>query len=267
MRGFFPPNRYTTIIRRVMRMEWLGRLNAALDYLEDNLTGELDLSRAARIAACSTFHFQRMFSYLAGIPLSEYLRRRKMTAAALELAGTISWCSNRNEYTALNPGPRSTGPPERSRDTPFPPQERRAFPDSLSPHHLYAISEGETAMNYRIEKRTKWHCRRQASAQARFRIQLFRGPAFCKKRSKRPCPAHLLPDVPHGPQGTVRRPTCRRRELRILHRGGSDMDKPADMEEFLVPPPPGLSSMHVFHAGRDPNVQKRFLSGGCGFRL
>jgi AraC family transcriptional regulator len=31
------------------------------------------------------FHFQRMFSYLAEVPLGEYIRRRKMTKAAADL--------------------------------------------------------------------------------------------------------------------------------------------------------------------------------------
>lgn len=66
-------------------MEWLKRLNEAVDYIERNLDGEIDLDRAARIACCSPYHFQRMFSYIADVPLSEYIRRRKMTLAAFEL--------------------------------------------------------------------------------------------------------------------------------------------------------------------------------------
>lgn len=66
-------------------MEWLKQLNDAMDYMENNLQGEIDYEEAARIACCSTYHFQRMFSYIAGVPLSEYLRRRRMTAAAFDL--------------------------------------------------------------------------------------------------------------------------------------------------------------------------------------
>lgn len=66
-------------------MEWLQKFNQALDYVEDNLEGEIEYETAARIACCSTFHFQRMFSYIAGIPLGEYIRRRRMTAAAFAL--------------------------------------------------------------------------------------------------------------------------------------------------------------------------------------
>ncbi|RPF41945.1 AraC family transcriptional regulator [Hydrogenoanaerobacterium saccharovorans] len=66
-------------------MEWLDQLNDALDYMEQNLQGEIDYHQAAKLACCSVFHFQRMFSYIAGVPLSEYIRRRRMTAAAFDL--------------------------------------------------------------------------------------------------------------------------------------------------------------------------------------
>jgi AraC family transcriptional regulator len=39
----------------------------------------------AQIAGCSVFHFNRMFAYVAGIPLSEYVRRRRLSVAAIEL--------------------------------------------------------------------------------------------------------------------------------------------------------------------------------------
>ncbi|MBZ9626186.1 AraC family transcriptional regulator [Clostridium sp. FP2] len=66
-------------------MEWLKQLSQAIDYIENNLTGDISYDEAAKIACCSTFYFQRMFSYVAGIPLSDYIRRRRMTKAAFEL--------------------------------------------------------------------------------------------------------------------------------------------------------------------------------------
>jgi len=66
-------------------MEWLSCLNEAVNYLEEHLEDEIDLERVAQIACCSSFHFQRMFSYLADLPLSEYIRRRKMTRAVFDL--------------------------------------------------------------------------------------------------------------------------------------------------------------------------------------
>ena len=69
-------------------MKWLKKLSAAIDYIEHNLDRDLSYEEAARIACCSVFYFQRIFSYVAGISLSEYIRRRRMTQAAFELQRT-----------------------------------------------------------------------------------------------------------------------------------------------------------------------------------
>lgn len=66
-------------------MEWIDRLNASLNYIEEHLTEEIRIEDLARIAFCSSYHYQRMFTYIAGLPLSEYLRRRRMSIAAVEL--------------------------------------------------------------------------------------------------------------------------------------------------------------------------------------
>ena len=66
-------------------MEWSERMNAAIDYIEENLAGEIDFNVAAEKAACSTFHFQRMFFAVNGLTPAEYARRRRLTLAAREL--------------------------------------------------------------------------------------------------------------------------------------------------------------------------------------
>ena len=66
-------------------MEWVERLNQSLEYIEAHLTDEIDYARLGRIACCSSYHYQRMFAYMAGAPLSEYIRRRRMSLAAVDL--------------------------------------------------------------------------------------------------------------------------------------------------------------------------------------
>ncbi|WHX49594.1 effector binding domain-containing protein [Paenibacillus woosongensis] len=66
-------------------MEWLERMNRAIDYIETNLTENIELSEVARMACCSSYQFQRMFSFITDVTLSEYIRRRRLTLAALEL--------------------------------------------------------------------------------------------------------------------------------------------------------------------------------------
>jgi len=66
-------------------MDWIERLNKAILYMEEHMRAEIDYAQAAKIACCSSYHFQRMFAYIAGVPLPEYIRRRKMSLAAVDL--------------------------------------------------------------------------------------------------------------------------------------------------------------------------------------
>lgn len=71
--------------KEVMGMDVQKQMNLAMSYIEANLGGEIDFQKAARLACCSEYHFKRMFSFLSGFTLSEYVRRRRLTLAALEL--------------------------------------------------------------------------------------------------------------------------------------------------------------------------------------
>ncbi|WP_189174751.1 AraC family transcriptional regulator [Streptomyces lasiicapitis] len=69
----------------------LERLNQALEHIERRLDQSIDVADLARVAATSEYHLRRMFSALAGMPLSEYVRRRRLTVAGAEvLAGNES---------------------------------------------------------------------------------------------------------------------------------------------------------------------------------
>ena len=45
-------------------MDWLDRMNGAISYIEENLSGEIGFEMVAKIACCSVYHFQRMFSFI-----------------------------------------------------------------------------------------------------------------------------------------------------------------------------------------------------------
>ncbi len=66
-------------------MDLLKQLNDAVSYLEENMTGDIDMNRAAEIACITADSFQRFFSYMAGMSISEYVRRRRLTLAAEDL--------------------------------------------------------------------------------------------------------------------------------------------------------------------------------------
>ncbi|MGW3383959.1 AraC family transcriptional regulator [Streptomyces albogriseolus] len=60
----------------------ISALNQLVDLVEEHLTEELDIEGLAAGLGTTEYHLRRMFSSLAGMPLSEYVRRRRMTVAA-----------------------------------------------------------------------------------------------------------------------------------------------------------------------------------------
>lgn len=135
-------------------MEWIQRMNEALAYLEAHLTGTIDYDEAARIACCSGYHFRRMFGYLAGMPLSEYIRRRKMSLAAADLqSGEEKIIDIAGKYGYDSPTAFSRAfqsvhgfPPSQTRE---PGRIIRSFP----PISFQITVRGVTPLEYRIEQR------------------------------------------------------------------------------------------------------------------
>lgn len=66
-------------------MEWVERMTATIDYIENHLTDDIMYDEVAKISCCSMHQFGRVFSYVVGVSLSEYIRRRRLTLAALDL--------------------------------------------------------------------------------------------------------------------------------------------------------------------------------------
>jgi AraC family transcriptional regulator len=65
----------------------IAELNRLVALVEDHLTDDLDLASLASGLGTTEYHLRRMFSSLAGMPLSEYVRRRRMTVAAADVLG------------------------------------------------------------------------------------------------------------------------------------------------------------------------------------
>lgn len=66
-------------------MDWLSGMNAAMGYIEDHLTDEIHVQEMAKMLCCSSVEFGRVFAFITGVTLSDYIRRRKLTQAGIEL--------------------------------------------------------------------------------------------------------------------------------------------------------------------------------------
>jgi AraC family transcriptional regulator len=71
-------------------VDWLKRMDDALEFMESKMNEPLDIEAIAKVAYSSPFHFQRMFHMLTGMTVGEYVRKRKLTLAAQELAVSSS---------------------------------------------------------------------------------------------------------------------------------------------------------------------------------
>ncbi|WP_455581760.1 AraC family transcriptional regulator [Dysosmobacter sp.] len=133
-------------------MDWVERLNQSVNYIEEHLTDKIDYGQLGRIACCSAYHYQRMFTYMAGISLAEYIRRRKMSLAAIDIqSGKEKIINIANKYgysspTAFNRAFRSF-----HGIAPSSLKNSSTLVKSFSPIVFYVTVKGATEMKYRIE--------------------------------------------------------------------------------------------------------------------
>jgi AraC family transcriptional regulator len=66
-------------------MDVLNQLNRAMAYIEEHLNDDLALGTVSSVTSYSDYHFGRLFYYVTEMPLSEYIRKRKMSQAAIAL--------------------------------------------------------------------------------------------------------------------------------------------------------------------------------------
>ena len=62
--------------------------NETMKYIEETLTGRIDVRKIALLSGYSYPMFSRMFSIMVDYPLSEYIRFRKLSCAAIDLRET-----------------------------------------------------------------------------------------------------------------------------------------------------------------------------------
>ncbi len=63
----------------------IKKIEDVIDYIEDNLIAEPDYNEMAKIMNLSVYEFRRIFSFIVGCPVSEYIRKRRLSLAAAEI--------------------------------------------------------------------------------------------------------------------------------------------------------------------------------------
>ncbi|WP_205739372.1 AraC family transcriptional regulator [Halocella sp. SP3-1] len=143
-----------SLIEGGIYMGWLERMNSAINYIEENLTEEIDNTKVAEIACCSVYNFQRIFSFMTDIPLSEYIRRRRFTLAALELQNSaIKIIDLALKYGYQSPEAFSRAFQNMHGVTPTIARNQGVYLKAYPCISFQISIRGDVEMNYRIEKK------------------------------------------------------------------------------------------------------------------
>ena len=133
-------------------MDWITGMQKAIDYIEENLTEEIDYEKVAAKSFSSSYHFQRVFSILCGYTLGEYIRLRRLTLAGAELTkGKEKVIDIALKYGYDSPDSFAKAFQKFHGITP---SQARADGSKLKSFSRLSIKislEGGTIMNYRIE--------------------------------------------------------------------------------------------------------------------
>ncbi|MFP4469190.1 MAG: AraC family transcriptional regulator [Bacteroidales bacterium] len=67
--------------KQLLRQEYIARINRVMDFVERNLSADLNLETLAGVANFSPFHFHRLFSAMTGETLNHFIRRARLERA------------------------------------------------------------------------------------------------------------------------------------------------------------------------------------------
>lgn len=138
----------------VKQLDWITGIQKAIDYIEENLTENLDYDKIAEKAFSSSYHFQRVFGILCGLTLGEYIRERRLTLAGSELASTnIKVIDVAMKYGYESPESFGRAFLKFHGVTPTQAKSCGNSLKSFSKLTVKLVLEGGTIMDYRIEEK------------------------------------------------------------------------------------------------------------------
>ena len=219
-------------------MDWIERLNRAMGYIEEHLCDKFEIEEAARIACCSTYHFQRMFAYMAGVPLSEYVRRRRMTLAAVDLqSGGEKVVDVALKYGYESPTAFTRAFKSVHGIAPSEAKESGARLKAFPPVSFRITIKGDSEMNYRIEKKEAFRivgisCPLEKELEKNFETV----PALWGKAAAEGVIERLASMMDAEPKGILGVSACGEgQSWRYYISVATDAETDGELEEFIVP--------------------------------
>lgn len=236
-------------------MEWVERLNQSINYIEEHLTGEIDYEQLGRIACCSAYHYQRMFTYMAGISLAEYIRRRKMSLAAADLqSGNERIIDIAEKYGYQSPTAFTRAFESFHGIAPSSVKGEGICVKSFSPIMFQIAVKGATEMNYRIETKEAFRilgvsCPLDKEIENNFMVV----PKMWQEASENGTIQKLAGIMDTPPRGLLGVSACNDEEQWKYYIAVSSTKASAEFEEYIVP----ASTWAIFSgSGTNQSIQE-----------
>ncbi|MEI5993757.1 AraC family transcriptional regulator [Candidatus Enterococcus mansonii] len=229
-------------------MEWVTRLEQSLDYIEKNLTETIDFDYLAQIACCSTYHYQRIFSYMVGVPLAVYIRRRKLSLAGVELQQGAKVIDVAIKYGYESPNSFARAFKNQHNITPSQAQQEGSLLTSFPRIKFHITIKGDVEMEYRIKTKEAFRvigARKQLSADIEENFKEV--PLFWQQIGRDGTLEKLIPLMSQEPNGIMGISTgfeadqknkndfSNSKGMSYYIAVASDQELPANLEEYTVP--------------------------------
>ncbi len=134
----------------------LQKFNHLMDYIEAHLTEDISGKEISKIVGLSDYHFKRMFSYMAGMSLNEYIKNRRLSAANIELinGAKVTDIAYKYRYQSIEGFSRAF-----REWSGFLPSEvtKNKIQKSFPKFSFYIDIRGGISMEFKIEKKEKFH--------------------------------------------------------------------------------------------------------------
>ena len=218
-------------------MDWIIRLNTTIEYIEEHLCTVIDYEQLGKLAYCSAYHYQRMFGYMAGISLSEYIRLRKMSRAAVDLQnGSVKVIDTAIKYgydspTAFNRAFQKVHG--------FPPSQAKEpgiIIKSFPPISFQITIKGAVQMDYRIETKESFRILGISTPlESEIEKNFKTVPAFWNKAAQEGIVAKICEKMNNVPMGILGVSVCNEAAEKWAYYIAVSSTFPADdFEEYLI---------------------------------
>lgn len=138
-------------------MEWAKAISDAIAFIENNITENINVNDIAKHEGISSFYFQKGFSMLCGISVSEYIRNRRLALSGGELATTdITVIEVALKYGYESPDSFTKAFTRFHGITPSMAQKDEMLIKSFAPLKLKITMEGGYLMDYKITKKEEF---------------------------------------------------------------------------------------------------------------